>query len=549
MKHFFNPLAAFVVSAFAVTALWSWLGRPIDMVPVADGRFTCLSYVPTTPSGHPLMGPNYKIPAGLIERDLKALLPMTKCIRTYSSFGVQGEVLPVAAKLGLEVMLGVWIGADDKRNELEIKAALDVARQYPDAVRAIIVGNEVLLRREMSGERLAGIINSVKARTPHPVAYADIYEFWRRNPVVGDAADKLLVHVLPYWDDPTPVSIHDVQGQVRKVVDQMRTAFPQKDVEIGEIGWPSAGRTRGHAVPNRVNQARFMREFAAQAGTLGVRYNLIEAIDQPWKRAPEGTAGGYWGVLDTDRTAKFPLIGPVREWPDWTWAAALSVAVGALCLGLALLAGRRPGLGFSLGIAFSGAVTGTCLWMLAIQLNTIAIGMLGQLWAAYLIALACAGGLSLVVQSAGLAPSWRTLPAPLSSVIVGCRQRALTPAQKLGLVRWVVLLPAAIISLAMAVDGRHRDFLTLAFMLPALALAVQTWRFGAGQHSRAAEDGWISLLLIGAGLFAVDTLGDREALAWAATCVLLGLPGLPAIAAETRRLCGVLSAQRQHQQG
>ncbi|MEL0020232.1 MAG: hypothetical protein VW709_10175, partial [Rickettsiales bacterium] len=113
----------------------------------------------------------------------------------------------------------------------EIDAALKVAAQHPDAVRAIVVGNEVMLRREMTGERLAGIIESVKARTVHPVAYADIYEFWRRNPAVAQAADKLLVHVLPYWDDPTPVSIDDVQEQVRTVVDRMRAAYPHKDLE------------------------------------------------------------------------------------------------------------------------------------------------------------------------------------------------------------------------------------------------------------------------------------------------------------------------------
>ena len=519
------------------------------MVPVADGRFTCLSYVPTTPNGHPLMGPNYEVPDDLIERDLKALLPMTKCIRTYSSFGVQGKVLPVAANLGLEVLLGVWIGADDKRNELEIDAALDVARKYPASVRAIVVGNEVLLRREMTGERLAGIIRSVKARTTIPVAYADIYEFWRRNPVVGEAADKLLVHVLPYWDDPTPVSIDDVQVLVRKVVDQMRGSFPDKVVEIGEIGWPSAGRTRGYAVPNRINQARFTREFAAQAGALGVRYNLIEAIDQPWKRAPEGTAGGYWGVLDSDRAPKFPLIGPVREWPDWKWPAVFSVLVGAFAIGGALLAGRRPGFVSALGVGVSGVLTGTLLWMLTVQLNTLAIGILGQLSALYLLAVAVAGGLCLIAQSAGPAPSWRTIPATLGSVIDGCRNRALSPAQKLGLLRWCIMLPAAIVALAMAVDGRHRDFLTLAFVLPALAMAVQSWRYGAAGHSRAAEDGWLALIFLIAGVFAVDSIGDTEALAWMGTCVLLGLPGVPAIAAEVRRLGGALSAKRQHQNG
>ena len=28
------------------------------------------------------------------------------------------------------------------------------------------------------------------------------------------------------------------------------------------------------------------------------RVNVIEAFDQPWKRALEGTVGGHWGLFD-----------------------------------------------------------------------------------------------------------------------------------------------------------------------------------------------------------------------------------------------------------
>jgi exo-beta-1,3-glucanase (GH17 family) len=47
-------------------------------------------------------------------------------------------------------------------------------------------------------------------------------------------------------------------------------------------------------VPSRVNEAKFMRGFVAMAEANGWHYNLIEAFDQPWKRASEGAVGGYW---------------------------------------------------------------------------------------------------------------------------------------------------------------------------------------------------------------------------------------------------------------
>lgn len=512
------------------------------MIAVPDGRFNCLSYVPTTPYNHPLVGPDYKVPDGLIENDLKALSTLTKCIRTYSSYGVQGEVLPVAAKLGIKVLLGIWIGENEKRNKIEIDAALKVANQYPEAVRAIVVGNEVMLRREMSAERLAGIIRSVKARTSLPVAYADIYEFWRRNPVIAEAADRLLVHVLPYWDDPTPVSIDDVQVLVRKVIDQMRSTFPDKVVEIGEIGWPSAGRTRGYAVPSRVNQARFMREFTAQAGALGMHYNLIEAIDQPWKRAPEGTAGGYWGVLDSNRLPKFSLTGPVREWPEWQAGAIFSVCLAGLFLGFVLVRRKRPGAVPSLGIAGTGALTGTCLWMLYPQTQAMSIGIPGQIWAACLLVLAAAGGIMMALQIAGLSDQRRRTPTSLAEVIKGLRQRSMSADQKLGLCRWLVLLPAVIMAVLMAVDGRHRDFLTLAFILPALAIFFQARFSAGGDQTPPPEEAWMTLILLVAGPMAVDHFGNWEALGWAATCLVFAVPGLPALQAEISRLFRVLTA-------
>lgn len=549
MKYCVACVGAFVLSTTAIAALWSWLGRPVELVAVPSGRIDCLSYVPTHRDGHPLHGPDYTVPAQLIEKDLAALRALTGCIRTYSTYGVQGEVLPVAAAMGLEVLLGIWIGADEARNQQEIDAALTAAARYPQAVRAIVVGNEVLLRREMSAQRLAGIINEVKARSAHPVAYADIYEFWRRNPVVAEAVDRLLVHVLPYWDDPTPVSIDEVQAHVRRILDDMRTTFPHARIEIGEIGWPSAGRTRGNAVPGRVNQARFVREFTAQAGALGMHYNLIEAIDQPWKRLPEGTVGGYWGILDSNREPKFALTGAVREWPHARAGAMFSIGTCALFLASALLCGRRPRWLGALRVGLAGAATGTCLWMLWRQVPTLAIGLSGQLWGAYLLIVAAAGGMLAGAQLAGLPAAYRRPPACLASVLDGLRDRSLSPAQRLGLWQWTILLPAAIVAMALAVDGRHRDFLTLAFVLPAIALAMQARHAAPELRPRTPELAWISLLLIVAGPLAVDAPGNLEAIAWAATCWLLALPGLPAATTEFAQLRRILSAERQAEQG
>jgi exo-beta-1,3-glucanase (GH17 family) len=544
MRRFLISLGVFATVASAVTVLWAWLGRPVDMADAPGGRFQCLSYAPTTADGHPLMGPDYDLPPGLIERDLEALSKLTGCVRTYSSYGVQAGVLPAAAKLGMKVLLGIWIGTEDKQNQIEIAAALRVAARHPEAVRAIVVGNEVLLRREMTGKRLAGIIRGVKARTTLPVAYADVFDFWERHPAVAEAVDLMLIHVLPYWDDPAPRSVRAAQDGVRATVAHARAVFPHARIEIGETGWPSAGRTRGAGVPSRVNQARFLREFAAQAQALGVPYNVVEAVDQPWKRVPEGTVGGFWGVLDAGRAAKFPLAGPVREWPDWPLAAGFSAALCLLFLTCLSVAGQRLRPAAALGVGLTGGVTGTCLWMLAAQVEAAAIGTLGWLGGIYLLLLAAGGGVLLAALLARLPVLDGLRPAPLGEVLEGLTSCRLSRDQTLGLIRWAVLLPAGVLALALAADGRHRDFLPLAFVLPGLALAVLAWR-GRGEQIARPEDAWIAMLLAVAGPLAVDAPGNLEALAWAGACLLLALPGLPGVAGELRFLGRALAAQGQ----
>jgi glucan 1,3-beta-glucosidase len=536
-------LLGLLVAAGTSGGLWWYLGRSVDIVDVPRGHLQCLSYTPAAGDESPLTATKglFKVPDGMIERDLQILSQYTDCIRTYSMLGEQGKAMKAAADAGIKVLVGIWIGDNDERNEQEIARALELANQYPQAVRAIVVGNEVLLRREMTGERLAGIIESVKARTTFPVTYADIYEFWRRNPVVGEAVDLVTVHVLPYWDDPHPVTIDEVQAHARRIIEDTRRLFPGKTVQIGEIGWPSSGRTRSGAAPTLVNEARFVREFAAQAESIGVPYNLIEAIDQPWKRVPEGTVGGYWGVLDKHRQLKFPLTGPVSEWPHWRWAAGFTASVSLLVFAWAALWRKPVGALRWLALGVVAPAVGATWWALAAQLAMIVIlNAVGVIWIAWLMALALVGGAMLVYAVAG----GRNVPRPASfdEVLTALRTRAFNGSRVIGFYHWAVMLPAVVLAVTLALDGRHRDFMQLAFWLPAAAFLLLYLQPATRERSADAqpEEGWMAILLLLAGPLAIDTFINREAILWALTCVALSAPWLGFAWRELKRLGRVL---------
>ncbi|MFI5401145.1 MAG: glycoside hydrolase family 17 [SAR324 cluster bacterium] len=529
--HRWRSLPGCAVAAAVSAGLWLALGRPVALPDAPEGRIPCVSYVPASPAGSPLdsdpdMG--FPVPAGLIRRDLAALARYTNCVRTYSVLGPQGAVVAAAEAAGMQVLLGVWIGADERENEREIARGIALAKAHRRTVRALVVGNEVLLRREMSGARLAALLRRVKKLTPVPVAYADIFHFWQHNPEVADAVDLMLVHILPYWDDPSAPPAERVGLRVREIVGTTRATFPGKDIEIGEVGWPSAGRTRAEAVPSRVNEARVVREIASLAAGLRIEFNLIEGIDQSWKRVPEGTAGGHWGLLDTERRPKFPLSGPVSEWPHWPLAAAFTFLLAGAALAWAAATGREisPPRWLALGLAAPAAAA--ILWALGNQALDMTVGPLGWVWTGFLLVLAAAGACLLLRKAIGGPSPWLAQPAPLSSLLQGLPvSRGAWPGYWLAVLAWSSRFTATVVALLLAVDGRHRDFLTLAYVLPGAALALPAAQSPSGApHGPQPEAGWVAGALAVLGFCAVDHPADREAWAWALCCVLLAAPWL-----------------------
>jgi len=155
----------------------------------------------------------------------------------------------------------------------------------------------------MSPADLIAYIRDVKSQVSMPVTYADVWEFWLRYPDVQNAVDFVSIHILPYWEDfPIPATI--AAAHVDAIRKKVAVAMPNKEIVIGEFGWPSAGRMREGARPSPSNQARVISETLALAQRENYRVNVIEAFDQPWKRWLEGAVGGHWGIFD--RAAQAP---------------------------------------------------------------------------------------------------------------------------------------------------------------------------------------------------------------------------------------------------
>nr|WP_305891370.1 exo-beta-1,3-glucanase [Methylomonas sp. SURF-1] len=297
---------------------------------VPSGKLRSLSFAPYhagfSPIAHKFPLPEH------IERDARLIADKTYTIRTYSVRGGMQPTPDYARQYGLDMMMGAWLGDGHPENQTEIQTLIEAANRHPDVVKRVIVGNEVLLRKDMDIDTLIDYIRQVKQAVKQPVTYADVWSSYMQYPQLFREVDFITIHILPYWEDE-PVAIEHAADHVEKIVrqieDKARSVGVDKPILIGESGWPSVGRQRGAAVPSVVNSARYIRDLIQVANRHGFDYNIVEAFNQPWKSHNEGVVGANWGLLDIDREPVFPLTGPVLENPDWLqqfgWAVALSL--------------------------------------------------------------------------------------------------------------------------------------------------------------------------------------------------------------------------------
>lgn len=478
--------------ALAVLALLDWAAaraQPVAVGGLGESKLPCVSYAPFRREGHTPFNAALIVSPAQIEADLRLLRELTGCVRTYGIDHGLDQVPAIARRLGLRVVLGAWIGSDAAANAAQLDRALELAHEHADVVELLMVGNEVLLRRELSAQALGMVLADAKRRSSVPISYADVWEFWlRHGAALRDHVDVVSVHVLPYWEDE-PVAIDHAVAHVQAILALVRKAFQAQPVFLAEAGWPSQGRQRGAAVPGRLEQTRFVRDMLAletrpAAGGLPA-FNLIEGFDQPWKRSLEGAMGGHWGLFDAQGVQRVPLAGPVVPDPqarERLWAAGAGTAVA---LWAWFVARRRP----SRDAAARAPQLQLRLWLsvLAAALAGAAIGALAvwqwrelELWSRVplewarngsMAALALAGAVAAAAQlSVRLGQAFDT-PAPVRPSLAAVRQGAAgRGAQGLAWLQLGLLFAVAWAALALLFDGRYRSLLW-----PLLAAAAGLW--------------------------------------------------------------------------
>jgi exo-beta-1,3-glucanase (GH17 family) len=245
--------------------------------------------------------PGSQVSTAQIRERLELIRPHTRWIRTFSCTDGHEQTPAIAHEMGMRTLVGAWLGTDRQINEREIMGVIEVARAGHADIVAI--GNEVLLREDMSEDELLAIIERVKQALPGvQVGYVDAYYLFEKHPRITAACDVVLTNCYPFWEGcPREQAIEYMQSMVRRTV----AVAHGKRVIVSETGWPNQGSPFHGAQPSVPDAMRYFIDTQLWARQDGVEVFYFSAFDEAWKVGAEGDVGAYWGLWDKDGKLKY----------------------------------------------------------------------------------------------------------------------------------------------------------------------------------------------------------------------------------------------------
>lgn len=237
-----------------------------------------------------------------IERRTEIIQPYTQWIRSFSCTKGNEHIPKMAKQKKLKTVVGAWISDDKNQNEKEIKNLIHLAKSgYVDVA---VVGNEVLLRNELTESEILNYIKRVAHQLPEgiPVGYVDSYAIFDQYPSLIEACDVILINCYPFWEG---AQIQQFSAYLRYMYQLVAKQAGNKPVIVSETGWPSDGESTGKAVPSHLNAMKYFINVNQWAKQENIKLFHFSSFDESWKIHHEGDVGQRWGIWDKYEKLKF----------------------------------------------------------------------------------------------------------------------------------------------------------------------------------------------------------------------------------------------------
>ena len=236
-----------------------------------------------------------------IRKRMQVIAPYTQWVRSFSCTDGNEFIPQVAREKGLKTMVGAWIGKDKARNEKEIQGLIALGKAGMIDIAA--VGNEVLLRNELSEAEILQYLHKVKTALPGiPVGYVDAYYQLMDRPDLLAACDVILTNCYPFWEGS---DIHKANGYLKRMYQLTLEVSKGKPVIITETGWPNKGSKREAAEPSSINAMKYFINVSKWHRENQLPLFYFTSFDESWKLHHEGDVGAGWGIWDQNEHLKY----------------------------------------------------------------------------------------------------------------------------------------------------------------------------------------------------------------------------------------------------
>ena len=314
-----------------------------------------------------------------LKEDMKLLSAIgIKIVRTYNVYleavprllQAIRELKEEDSEFEMYVMMGAWIDAknawtdeperirdeNSPRNEKEIQRAANLAKEYPDIVKVIAVGNEAMVHWQTEYYVEPGIIlqwvnhlQEMKENGELPeslwITSSDNFASWGGgsesyhkedlNKLIK-AVDYISMHTYPMHDthyNPNFWGVRDGEAdlsdmekieaamqrsldysvsQYQSVVDYMQSLGVDKQVHIGETGWATVSNgfygDEGSRATDEFKMARYHELIREWSEENDVSVFYFEAFDEKWKDAANQLGSeNHFGLINLQSEAKYVL--------------------------------------------------------------------------------------------------------------------------------------------------------------------------------------------------------------------------------------------------
>ena len=313
-----------------------------------------------------------------LKEDMKLLAAMgIKILRTYKVHLPQASnILKAISELKKEdasfemyVMLGAWIDCknawtelapdhenESERNAVEIATTVALAKQYPDIVKVIAVGNEAMVKWATSYyvqpkiilkwvHHLQGLKKSGALSKDLWITSSDDFSSWGGGGTeyhtpdlekLIKAVDYISMHTYAYhnshynpvfWEVPdTEKELSDIEKvdnamlraksfamtQYNNVKNYVASLGIHKPIHIGESGWATKSNgfygQNGSRATDEYKQGLYYQHIREWTKKEGISCFYFEAFNEQWKDAgnPLGSEN-HFGLINFQGEAKYPL--------------------------------------------------------------------------------------------------------------------------------------------------------------------------------------------------------------------------------------------------